>query len=276
MRFLVLGPPVVVGDHGAVRLGPVEQQALLVALVLNANRPVPAHSLIDGVWRRRPGTGLTDLRVAINGLHEVLGAADRAVADRLVQAGGGYLLRLRQEEADCLRFGHLLGQGQAALAADDVYAAAHLFTEAMSLWRGAAGAGIPAYGWLRRRLDELEELRASTIRRVVRASAALDEQPDDDSRAGDRRAGDRRDGERRGEELHGAGGCGDDQGGDGQDGDGQLSGGRYGGDRRRDGGSVSGRGGRRVDPSRVGSGRVAGRPRAPVADGHAAVSRAGG
>jgi DNA-binding SARP family transcriptional activator len=220
MRFLVLGPPVVIGDHGAVALGPVEQQALLMALVLNANRPVPAYSLIDAVWRRRPGSGLTDLRVAVNGLHEALGAADRAVADRLVQAGGGYLLRLGQEEADCLQFGHLLGQGQAALAGGDVYAAAHLFTEAMSLWRGAAGAGITAYGWLRRQLDELEELRRSTTEQVVRASLALDDGP---------------------EEGWPAAGC----------------------------------GGRRVDPSRAGSSRSAGRPRAAVAGGHVAASRAG-
>jgi DNA-binding SARP family transcriptional activator len=179
MRFLVLGPPRVVTDHGDVRLGVPRQQALLVALVLNANRPVPGNRLVECLWPRRPRYAALDLRALVNGLHEALGSVDKAAAERLAKAGDGFALHLEPGEADCLQFTHLLGQGEAALAADDFYAAAHLFTEAMSLWRGTAGGGVVAYGSLRRQLAALEALRPRTIERIVKAWSAVDDAPDE-------------------------------------------------------------------------------------------------
>ena len=183
MRFLVLGQPVVVSDGRRLSVGPPEQRALLVALVLNANRPVPASRLIDGIWQDRRKSALTELRTTVNGLHEALGSLDREVADRLTRAVGGYLLSIEPDEADSLQFLGLLGQGRDALVANNFQVAVDLLTEAMSLWRGPIGSGVAVFGWLRAQLAELEDLRPRAVERVAEAWRGLERPGDGDYRS---------------------------------------------------------------------------------------------
>jgi DNA-binding SARP family transcriptional activator len=50
----LLGPVELRGDDGPVDPGPAKRRALLAALALEANRPVPLNRLTDLLWTGRP------------------------------------------------------------------------------------------------------------------------------------------------------------------------------------------------------------------------------
>ena len=58
LRFALLGPPQAWRDEESLELGPVREQALLIALLLRPGRTVGRQQLLDGVWGTEPpGTG---------------------------------------------------------------------------------------------------------------------------------------------------------------------------------------------------------------------------
>ena len=73
MDYRILGPlEVCVGDR-AVELGGEKQRALLAILLLNANEPVSADRLIDGLWGEQlPPTALKTLQGYISRLRKAL------------------------------------------------------------------------------------------------------------------------------------------------------------------------------------------------------------
>ena len=73
MRFDVLGPVRVSRDGADLDLGPHKQRALLVALLLTPNRPVPSDRIVELLWGDEPPPAVTaSLHGYVAGLRRVL------------------------------------------------------------------------------------------------------------------------------------------------------------------------------------------------------------
>src|SRR4051794_11629369 len=92
-------------------------------LALQANAPVSADRLTEGLWGERPpATAHKAVQVLVSQLRKHLGGADAEIVTR----GRGYELRIDPEAVDALRFERLLGSnGNGSHVA-----------EALALWRG--------------------------------------------------------------------------------------------------------------------------------------------
>ncbi|MGW6982345.1 BTAD domain-containing putative transcriptional regulator [Streptomyces sp. NPDC054932] len=132
LRFSVLGPLTVHRDDRALPLGPLKQRVVLATLLGSANSPVSVDALTDAVWQEEPPrTARKNLQVYVSALRALLGDDDRD-RPRLTHTGGGYMLRVAEEELDLLRFRSLVraaeGQGPRP--------AARLLRRALDLWQG--------------------------------------------------------------------------------------------------------------------------------------------
>lgn len=133
MRVCVLGPVRVWADDGApIDIGGARLRMLVARLALDANRPVTAESLVDGLWGTDPPAD------AANALQSLVSRLRRALGEsaRLASSGGGYLLKV--EEVDAHRFEELATRGRHELAAGRYGEASAALTEALALWQGEA------------------------------------------------------------------------------------------------------------------------------------------
>src|SRR5256714_7997708 len=114
MEFRLLGPLEVSCAGRRVQLGGHKQRALLVALVLNANRVVATHRLVDMLWGEEfPTTAVHALHVYLSQLRKALKAAGSTARIRTHPAG--YQVELDPDELDVTRFEHLVVAGREAL-----------------------------------------------------------------------------------------------------------------------------------------------------------------
>jgi hypothetical protein len=92
---------------GPVELGPARQRAVLVALAVDAGRPVPVETLIDRVWDDDPPAGVrAGLYSYLTRLRRLLVQAEPGgERARIVSRTGGYLLDLDPGRVDLHRFG---------------------------------------------------------------------------------------------------------------------------------------------------------------------------
>ncbi|MFD6185559.1 BTAD domain-containing putative transcriptional regulator [Streptomyces goshikiensis] len=132
LRFSVLGPLTVHRDQRALPLGPLKQRVVLATLLCSANSPVSVDALTDAVWQEEPPrTARKNLQVYVSALRALLADDDRD-RPRLTHTGGGYVLRVAEDEFDLLRFRSLVraaeGQGPRP--------AARLLCQALDLWQG--------------------------------------------------------------------------------------------------------------------------------------------
>ncbi|MFJ8163706.1 BTAD domain-containing putative transcriptional regulator [Streptomyces sp. NPDC096136] len=132
LRFSLLGPLTVHRDGRALPLGPLKQRVVLATLLGSANSPVSVDALTDAVWQEDPPrTARKNLQVYVSALRTLL-ADDGADRPRLTHTGGGYVLRVAEDELDLLGFRSLVraaeGQGPRP--------AARLLRQALDLWQG--------------------------------------------------------------------------------------------------------------------------------------------
>lgn len=175
MQFRILGPMEVVDAEGrSLPLGPPRQRALLALLVLHLEVPLSVDRLVDFLWGgAAPDTATTIVHGSIAGLRRALRKGRvRATTARLIVTGpGGYVLDVPGEQVDAIRFERLLSEGLRHLRTDPYRAAATL-SEALSLWRGPALAGIDA-DFARDAAGRLEELRLDALEARMDADLAL-------------------------------------------------------------------------------------------------------
>ena len=168
----VLGPLVLHGGAGEVRLGGAKPRRLLAALALNAGQLVPADRLIDVAWGDSPP------RTARQNLHTYLWSLRRSLAAatgrRLViqVRSPGYLLRISPSDLDWHLFRDLCSAA-ARCPPSDPAAAGRLLRRALALWRGPALAGIaeglPLLGaWA----TAMEEERLTVLERRIEVDLA--------------------------------------------------------------------------------------------------------
>jgi WD40 repeat protein/DNA-binding SARP family transcriptional activator len=155
----VLGPLTVDGDANA--LAPRER-AILAALVVCRGNAVSA----DVLWPDRPPTSWAKmLQNGVVRLRKLLGAAAIETHQR------GYCLVLPADEIDARRFERLVDRARELNSTGASERAAHLFGEALALWRGPPFADLD--GWEPGRIEatRLEELRLDA--EEARLDAAL-------------------------------------------------------------------------------------------------------
>ena len=183
MRVNVLGPLSVESDGDL--LAP-RDRVVLAALVTRPGEPVSADQLADALWGDTPpATWPKVVQSSIVRVRKVLGP--QAVRT----TGHGYVLMLRADDNDAVRFEHAVRRGRELLALGEPERAQFTLTEALGMWHGAAFAELE--GWepgvaAAQRLEELrhdaEELRveaslhAGAWREVLpEATALVAEQP---------------------------------------------------------------------------------------------------
>ncbi|WP_219516226.1 AfsR/SARP family transcriptional regulator [Nonomuraea ceibae] len=153
MILRILGPVTVEAGDGVLALGASKQRTVLAALVADAGRLVTVESLIDRVWGESPpGSVRSSLYVYVARLRNLLAGVEGVSLERVA---GGYSLRVPPGAIDAERARTLADQ--AAEAGDDEERAA-LLGEALSLWRGAALAGIHGE-WAERYRQNLQQQR---------------------------------------------------------------------------------------------------------------------
>jgi predicted ATPase/DNA-binding SARP family transcriptional activator len=167
MRVELLGTVQVRDDAGdPAHVGGPRAQALLALLALDADRVVPAASLIDRLWDGDPPEGARGaLQSMISRLRGVLGEV-------IESHPAGYRLAVGRDRVDALAFEELAGQGSRALAGADTAGAAKMLRQALALWRGPALAGLPATGPAAGIAARLEELRRSATADRIEADLA--------------------------------------------------------------------------------------------------------
>jgi DNA-binding SARP family transcriptional activator/tetratricopeptide (TPR) repeat protein/transcriptional regulator with XRE-family HTH domain len=174
VRFRVLGPLELRDGAGRlVRLGAPKQRTLLAVLLLHANQAVGVDLLAEALWGERPpGSAVGGLRTYVSGLRRRLGMG-AAGAPQVVALPGGYQLTVAGEQLDLLVFERCAGEGQRALADEEMALAAARLGQAQGLWRGRAFEDVPLSGGLDGELARLQEQRLVVVEAWVEASLAL-------------------------------------------------------------------------------------------------------
>jgi DNA-binding SARP family transcriptional activator len=177
MEFRVLGPLEVRQESGrvvaAVRRKP---RMLLALLLLPPNRPVAPDVLIDSLWpKQAPASVMANLQSYVSDLRRMLHSPALPGRERIVMAGGGYLLRVEQHELDAAVFERLAADGRRDHARGLFAAAADSLLRAMALWRGPVLDGLVLPDAMRLEVTRLDELRVAGMEHTFDARLALGE-----------------------------------------------------------------------------------------------------
>jgi len=155
MEFLVLGP-VDVRDGGRSLGPPVrpQQNLVLAALLVDADRPVSVEQLVDRVWGdEAPENARRTLQTHVARIRRLLGSDGRPDSARLVRHAGGYHLVVDPQQVDLHRFHRLVDRARDIR--DDPAEGVVLWRQALALWRGEALAGL-AGDWAARTRQRLQ------------------------------------------------------------------------------------------------------------------------
>jgi DNA-binding SARP family transcriptional activator len=159
MEFRILGPLEVVDDGRPLELGQ-QQRALLVLLLLEANRVVSSDRLILALWEDDPpDTAQKALQVHVSNLRKRLGR------DRIVTKAPGYSIRVEADELDLDRFERLAGGGGRLQ-----------LVEALALWRGRPLEEFAQRRFALSEIDRLEERRLAVLEQRIEADLAVGKQ----------------------------------------------------------------------------------------------------
>jgi DNA-binding SARP family transcriptional activator len=164
----VLGPLDACIDGAWVSLGAPKQRALLVHLLLHANKAVSIERLIDELWPvEPPETARHAIQVYVSRLRKALGSPERIAA-----RSNSYAMRLEPGELDLDRFRSLVEEARAQLG-EEPAAAARALREALSLWRGRALADLDSEPAVRDVVLDLEEERLEATELRIEADLAV-------------------------------------------------------------------------------------------------------
>lgn len=169
MRFGVLGATQAYAADGSVL--PVaggRLRALLVLLLLDADRTVAPQRLVDGVYGDRPPEQAT------NALQSQVSRLRRLLPGAHIEFGpAGYRLAVDPQRVDVHRFTGLAAAGRAALAAGDPAGAAALLRDALGLWRGEPLADVTDAPFADAEAALLRQARLAAVEDRVEAELAL-------------------------------------------------------------------------------------------------------
>ncbi|WP_046710130.1 BTAD domain-containing putative transcriptional regulator, partial [Streptomyces europaeiscabiei] len=148
----------------------------MALLSVRAGQPVAVSEIVDVLWGRLPpDSAVNVIRRHVGSLRRLLepGLPNRAAGRWLIRDAGGYRLVVDADSLDLLRFRRLRDEAR-RVGADGHGASARvveLLTEALSLWRGPVGAGLPAEVRERAGFGAVDRERPAAVREA--ADAAL-------------------------------------------------------------------------------------------------------
>jgi predicted ATPase/DNA-binding SARP family transcriptional activator len=164
----ILGPLQVRDDGRDVALGAAKPRALLLRLLVDANRVVPTARLVEDLWEGEPP------RTAEQTLHGYVSQLRKAIgADRLLTRSGGYELRIEPGELDAEGFEDSLAAARRALAGGEPTTAVHLLTDVLGSWRGEPLVDAAGADWAAATTARLEEARLVAIEVQLEAHLML-------------------------------------------------------------------------------------------------------
>jgi DNA-binding SARP family transcriptional activator len=167
MEFQLLGRLEVWHEGKEVEVRGSKQRALLAVLLLHANQVVSSDRLMDELWGDEPPDARkAALRVRMSQLRKSL---DVGGPNPIVTRAPGYVLELRPDTLDLLRFERLLDDS----AKVGPEAAAELLRGALALWRGGALADFAYEPFAEAAIARLEELRLLATEKRIEADLAL-------------------------------------------------------------------------------------------------------
>jgi DNA-binding SARP family transcriptional activator/Tfp pilus assembly protein PilF len=167
MRFGLLG--LLQAQDGAGNVLPVagaRQRLLLAALLVRANRVVPARELAEIVWDGVPPASAAALRTQVMRLRRALGPD---AAARIITRDPGYVIALSVEELDVTAFEALHQQAGTVMRAGRWDEAVRVLALALELWRGAALLDVESQVLRAECGERLEQLRVQAIEWQVEA-----------------------------------------------------------------------------------------------------------
>lgn len=138
LELRMLGPIEACRDGELLALGGPRQRAVLGCLLLEPDRGVANHRIVDTVWGdARPPSVLTTLQAYVFHLRQALEPTRAAgvAPSVIITVPGGYRLDTTAVTVDARRFEDLVAAGRTALPADPV-TAADLLRRGLALWRG--------------------------------------------------------------------------------------------------------------------------------------------
>ena len=157
VEFRLLGDVEARSDGQRLDIGPTRQRCVLVALLVDANRPVPADQLIDRIWADDlPHRARNALAGYLSRLRQVI-TTDSDV--EIAREPGGYVLKADPASVDLHRFRQLTTQ---ARATTDPVEADRLFCMALELWRGDPFASLDT-PWVNEVRTALEAERLAVV-----------------------------------------------------------------------------------------------------------------
>ena len=177
MEFRILGPLEVVDEEQRrVRLPGPKTRALLAELLINANQVVSVDRLVEAVWGEdAPETAAKTLQTYVLHVRKAVepGRAPGTTGKVLLTRESGYLLAVRPEQVDALRFERLVEEGRDALSASEPERAAAALAAGLALWRGPALADVAAGSLAQPEAIRLEELRLAALEDRIEADLAV-------------------------------------------------------------------------------------------------------
>ncbi|RCG22020.1 transcriptional regulator [Streptomyces diacarni] len=174
VRFQVIGTVEVSGPSGACALRMPLRAALLTALAVESNFCVPTGKLLSVLWDDAPASALANLRTNVAHLRKSLDDVSPRLADRLITARGtGYRLLVHAGELDLVEFRSLAAAARVHLKAGNVAKACAQSQQALALWRGPFGEGLPRTRWLEAHAAGLESMRIQIVEDLYAARLLL-------------------------------------------------------------------------------------------------------
>jgi DNA-binding SARP family transcriptional activator len=169
VELRVLGPLELTRSDGPAGLSAPKPRALLAALAIGRGSTLTTDQLIDDLWGESPPASAQKLlQVYVAQLRRILPAGLSIVTRR-----SGYALEADPATVDAVRFERLVGEGRAALRADNSALAASILTRALALWRGPAYADVRYEPFAQQEVERLERMRDQALEDRIEADLRL-------------------------------------------------------------------------------------------------------
>jgi DNA-binding SARP family transcriptional activator len=173
VEFRVLGRLDASHDGERLDVGASKQRTVLAALLLYTNEAMSVDRLMESVWWHPPAAAGSNLRVYLSGLRRALQQPGESASRLRTLRAGGYQLHIRPGELDLDRFNGLVEQGEDALRAGRIPAAANCLERALHLWSGRTLDGVTGGPALQAKVTLLEERRIGVAEQWVKLRLEL-------------------------------------------------------------------------------------------------------